>query len=413
MRGVGELSRKWRKLIAPFILGAFGSGCVSFSDGPARLYTVPEEAQLIRDTAPPIDLIRFSSLDEASRVRIRNDWIGARMYAIDIQYTPYEAALTKERQGVGFGAAATTIALTTASGLVAPVATKNVLTGLAGFVTGARAAYDSDILLSHSVQWIQSQMEAKRAEVSARILRGMKFSTAAYPLAAALSDLEAYYRAGTFTGGLLSTSEIVAADARNAALDKADEQGLLPGTVPLTPDQPLRLPPRRELPPGNPNFALILDPYNPKTQSPDFVKSIQTALCVPEDEIGVIGANTKGLIRIFEASRPLPAKRNGRLDAEEIDHLRGRGRCADTGPRNFFEKQTFRSNPTGQKALADLITKLNNVPGTQLQPGTSLDGARTKIREARGVLSSSVPLMKLPADLADQVTPDLIEALPK
>src|SRR5882724_10933197 len=227
MRSVA-LWGQWRTVVAPAILGALASGCVSFSDGPARLYTVPEETQLIRDNIQQINLVQYSSLDEASRRRIRNDWIGARMYAIDIQYTPYEAALTKERQGVGFGAAATTIALTTASGLVAPVATKNVLTGLAGFVTGARAAYDSDILLSHSVQWIQSQMEAKRSEISSRILRGMKLSTTDYPLAAALSDLEAYYRAGTFTGGLLSTNEVIASDAQNAAMEKAVAQGLIP-----------------------------------------------------------------------------------------------------------------------------------------------------------------------------------------
>jgi hypothetical protein len=224
-------------MIAPTVLGALASGCVSFSDGPARLYTVPEETQLIRDQVQQINLVQYSSLDEASRKRIRNDYIAARMYAIDIQYTPYEAALTKERQGVGFGAAATTVALTTASGLVSPVATKNVLTGLAGFVTGARAAYDSDVLLSHSVQWIQSQMEANRAYVSNRILNGMKQSTTDYPLAAALSDLEAYYRAGTFTGGLLSTSEVIAADAQNAADSKALDQGQL-GPAPPPPPRP-------------------------------------------------------------------------------------------------------------------------------------------------------------------------------
>jgi hypothetical protein len=161
-------------------------------------------------------------MDENTRVKYRNDWIAARMYAIDIQYTAYESALTRERQSVSFGAAATTLGLTTASGLIAPVATKNLLTGLAGFVTGTRAAYDNDILLAHSVQWIQSQMQATRATVYNRILTGMRLSTTAYPLAAALSDLEAYYRAGTFTGGLLATSQVVAGDAQAAEDDKAN-----------------------------------------------------------------------------------------------------------------------------------------------------------------------------------------------
>jgi hypothetical protein len=161
-----------------------------------------------------MNLVEFSRLDEASRVRYRNDWLGGRMYAIDMQYTAYEGALTRERQGVGFGAALATIGLTTASTLVTAVATKDILTGTAGAVTGARAAYDNDVLLAHGVQWIQSQMRAQRARVAQRILIGMRQSSRDYPLAAALSDLEEYYRAGTFTGGIITTGETVAVDAK-------------------------------------------------------------------------------------------------------------------------------------------------------------------------------------------------------
>lgn len=281
MRGVAWWCQ-WRIVFAPAILGALASGCVSFSDGPTRLYTVPEETQQIRDYLQRVDFVQYGSLDEISRRRFRNDLIGTRMYAIDIQYTPYEAALTKERQGVGFGAAATTIALTTASGLVGPVATKNVLTGLAGFVTGARAAYDSDILLSHSVQWIQAQMEAKRAEISSRILRGMRLSTIDYPLAAAMSDLEAYYRAGTFTGGLLSTNEVIAADTQKAAEDKAASQGLLDPEAPL----PQGLP-------KQPSFK-----EKPPTKD---VTGFQASLCLAQD--GKVGPDLLGAAGNFISGR--------------------------------------------------------------------------------------------------------------
>jgi len=198
------------------------SGCVSTADGPTRLYPVEVETQFIRENLKLVSLDDFSRSDETQRVKYRNDWIAARMYAIDIQYTTYEAALTKERQNVGFGAAAATLGLTTASGLLTPVATKNVLTGLAGFVTGTRAAYDNDVLLAHSVQWVQSQMRTQRSIVAERILRGMRASTVDYPLAAALSDLEDYYRAGTFTGGMLGTSEALGAEARFAEQLKQD-----------------------------------------------------------------------------------------------------------------------------------------------------------------------------------------------
>jgi hypothetical protein len=222
MRGVGELRRRWRTVIALTAWSALATGCVSISDGPPRLYTIPEETQLIRDNIQQINLVQFSNMDDSMRVKYRNDWIAARMYAIDIQYTAYEAALTRESQNVGFGAAAATLGLTTASQLFTPVVTKNVLTGLAGFVTGTRAAYDNDVLLAHSVQWIQSQMRTQRSIVADRILRGMKASTIDYPLAAVLTDLEDYYRAETFTGGMLSTSETLGAEAKFAELLKQD-----------------------------------------------------------------------------------------------------------------------------------------------------------------------------------------------
>jgi hypothetical protein len=337
---------QWRTVVAPAILGALASGCVSFSDGPARLYTVPEETQFIRENIQQINLVQYSSLDEASRRRIRNDWIGARMYAIDIQYTPYEAALTKERQGVGFGAAATTIALTTASGLVAPVATKNVLTGLAGFVTGARAAYDSDILLSHSVQWIQSQMEAKRSEISSRILRGMKLSTTDYPLVAALSDLEAYYRAGTFTGGLLSANEVIAADAQNAATEKAASQGLLDPEAPLPPALP-KTPPFKDKAP------------------PQDVRGFQAALCLPLDgKVGpdllkaagnFISARDGGMVPKFTAigKRTEAALR----DAEDFVPD-----CRKAGFKNAFEVGAF-GVPSGSSTPVDRIKELQKQLG--------------------------------------------------
>jgi hypothetical protein len=218
----GVRSRK-AMTAASLLIALLASGCASISAGPPRLYAIEEEAAIIRGSLREMNLVEFSRLDEVSRMRYRNDWLAGRMYAMDMQYTAYEAALTRERQGVGFGAAIATIGLTTASTLVSSVATKDILTGTAGAVTGARAAYDSDVLLAHSVQWIQSQMRTRRAQVAERILRGMKASTTNYPLAAALIDLEDYYRAGTFTGGMIATTETLGADARFSE-DQKDER---------------------------------------------------------------------------------------------------------------------------------------------------------------------------------------------
>lgn len=215
MRGAGRAGS--------LLIGLLVSGCfASLSEGPPRLYGVEEEMQGIRLSLSGFDLVRFNALDDIGRRKYRDDWVTARMYAIDVQYTGYESALTRERQGVGFGAAAATIGLATGSTLAASTASKDILTSLAGAVTGARAAYENDILFAHSVQWIQTQMRAQRALVSARILRGLTLPITEYTLAAAASDLEEYYRAGTFTAGVLGTTAAVAADAELAKQDKAE-----------------------------------------------------------------------------------------------------------------------------------------------------------------------------------------------
>jgi len=56
---------------------------------------------------------------------------------------------------------------------------------------------------------VQTQMRANRAEQAALILGNMKCPLATYPIGMALSDLEAYYRAGTFTAGLIKLSDTV------------------------------------------------------------------------------------------------------------------------------------------------------------------------------------------------------------
>jgi hypothetical protein len=188
---------------------------------------------------------------------------------------------------------------------------------------------------------------------------------------------------------------------------------------PLTAQQTISKPPRSTLT-VHQEFAAILDPYDPHTQSVDFVKSLQRALCVPNSEIGTMHFDdTIALIKIYEAtksatiSRPAE-KNNGKLDTDEIGDVLASGACAKD-QKNYFEKQTFKNNPRGQKALADFIAALNNVPGgTQRVADTSLDSARARIKEVRGLPSiSGLLILDLPGELTDQVTPDLYLAVMK
>jgi hypothetical protein len=396
------------------------AGCQTVKGGPDRLYSIDEEKLDARDDVLPRALAGYNSArSDAERIFYRNEYIARRMYIIDVAYTEYETALTRERQEFGFATSVVAQGLSTAGAVFTPVNTVRTLSALSSAVGASKGFYDSDLLLTKTVQIAQGHMRAQRDRVARTILFQKAKSSLDYPISAALHDLEDYYRAGTITAGLIEAVGAAGVDAEIAAKDKAQAQGVPdPGgpvvVAPLTPDEKIRPPRRSEPPPPNPDFALILDPYDSKVHTPGYVRSLQKALCVPEDERGTIGPATIAQVKIYEASKQIgtAAKTNGKLDTNEIDDVFGSASCGKTGPRNYFEKQTFPDTTGGAKALAAFIAALNKVPGGALQvTGTSLDSARARIKEVRGLISGLT--LKLPDNMMTQVTPDLFLALPK
>jgi hypothetical protein len=142
------------------------------------------------------------------------------MYEIDLAYTKYESQLTHENQNVNFGATALSLGLTTAGSLILAPQTTRVLSGLATGVTGLENAYNEKIILSKAIQNVQTQMRANRNDQAAIIYSSMRCNLKDYPIGMGLSDLEAYYRAGTFTAGLINLSKTVAKAETEAKANK-------------------------------------------------------------------------------------------------------------------------------------------------------------------------------------------------
>lgn len=193
-------------LALAFVLG----GCwrAPTLDQPARLVDATTERQQIAE----IDRTQETNYRESSgrqRKRIRNDIITDRMLAIDIEYTNYEARLTHEAQETSFAMNAASLGLTTTAALIPVAQTSRMLSGIATGVNGLDNAYDQKIMFTRAIQNIQTQMRASRNEIAARIYSRLSCSTTIYPLGMAKSDLEAYYRAGTFTSGLVNLSNTV------------------------------------------------------------------------------------------------------------------------------------------------------------------------------------------------------------
>ncbi|MFS8146451.1 hypothetical protein [Rhizobium sp. BR 249] len=207
--------------IVVFACCAMVAACTpSLQSGPQRLFTAAEETSLIKQQVGPPDFKFYSASTTGERIKYRNNYIAARMYAMDVAYTEYENALTTERQTVGFVGSSANIALNTAATLVTPTSTKTAISAVAAGLSGTRAAYNDDVLLKNSVDLLQTQMRANRANVAATIFRRMSHDDSVYPLAMALSDLEDYYRAGTMTGGIIKAQSTVSAAEQLAVENK-------------------------------------------------------------------------------------------------------------------------------------------------------------------------------------------------
>jgi hypothetical protein len=214
IRGIGGIT----------LAAALLSGCASLKT-PERLYDPAAEFTAIRGDVDA-DTTALKSLKKKEARHKRNEIIAARKYSIDLQYTQYETALTHEAQAADFAAKAATIALGTTAEFIPVDHTARMLSGIGTGAASLDSAYNEKVLRAQLIQDVQSAMRAGRHERAAVIYANMRCSVKTYPLAMALSDLEAYYRAGTFPAGLIKLSHTVTKEENNtAATAEAEKSG--------------------------------------------------------------------------------------------------------------------------------------------------------------------------------------------
>jgi F0F1-type ATP synthase membrane subunit c/vacuolar-type H+-ATPase subunit K len=214
------------------------------------------------------------------------------MYAIDLAYSQYEASLTHERQDVSFIADVTNIGLTGTASLVGVAETKAILAGIAAGLTGVKSSYTNDILFSKTVEVLQTQMRANRAEVATRIIGNLKKPTGVYPIQFALSDLEDYYRAGTLSGAMIAVGATVSAKELVAEQTKAQA---IAATIITNPKAPIP-PPVRGPSPVEVNRFTDAE----RILRAEQIKGIQHLFCIPEDgRLGPHGSLTRRKIKEF------------------------------------------------------------------------------------------------------------------
>lgn len=180
---------------------------------------------------------------------------------------------------------------------------------------------------------------------------------------------------------------------------------------PLTADEKITKPPR---PPIQLNKAYleVFDQRNAETMTPERYQLVQDVLCVPNDEVGKVGDQTKALIKMFEMAYRGARSKEGKLDTPELNELFKRGSCVDkeNKGRNYYERIIFTSDEAGRKNTKDLVEGLRKYKaGESLPLESSLNGSRATIKKVREELGGA--LSPLPGALTDQVTKDLYETV--
>lgn len=172
--------------------------------------------------------------------------------AIDLRYADYELGMFDAHRYGGFGATLASLGLTTAAS-VSGGAPARLLAALATGVTGAREAFEREVLAERTVVALQTAMQARRNEIGARIRRGLQLEATVYPFGSALADLFAYFRAGTLVGAVVGLGE-AAGDQAQRSRERLDDLVGLPRLRP-----PAAAPSLGELPqPGRPSAAAPL-----------------------------------------------------------------------------------------------------------------------------------------------------------
>ena len=226
-----------RGSLAALILLSLLPSCAPFRGYPERATSPSQDLEVL---APAIDANRVlvclsapetplippdSAAPVLSARECRNQLVTARVYAIALQFSRFEEDLFRQTREAGFVATVATLGLN-AAGALAGGGTSQILSAIAGGITGSRAAFEREVLAERTITAIHTAMRANRTSVLARIRQGLQQGVTEYPVGAGLTDVEDYYFAGTVLGALVGITEAVGVQAAEAGARLAIASGL-------------------------------------------------------------------------------------------------------------------------------------------------------------------------------------------
>lgn len=157
----------------------------------------------------------------------------ALLVAIDLRYADFEVGFFNTNRLGGFAATLATLGLG-AAGSVAGGAAANAISAAITGLTGAREAFSREVLADQTAAALLTAMRAQRNIAALRLREGLMRRATDYPLGFALSDLQAYFRAGTLPGALTGVTQAVGVEAQRAQDDLRKAIPVARGTASLT-----------------------------------------------------------------------------------------------------------------------------------------------------------------------------------
>jgi hypothetical protein len=221
-------ARQWRAIqtLRDLLIAALAAGCTSFSGRPPPPTDLDSEIAALGTLQNGNTIQQCLVLPVPQEQTCRDSIVQARMIVIDAQYTQFRHTFYGEARWGSFAATVAVLGLTGAASLT-PVGTAHILGAVAAGVTGAKAAYEREVLIDRTANAIETSMDAGRGLVAVRIRKGLQQSAKDYPLAAALSDLADYYNAGTLLGALVNITQNAGVQAQTAAQELKTVSGFV------------------------------------------------------------------------------------------------------------------------------------------------------------------------------------------
>lgn len=148
----------------------------------------------------------------------RDEMIAARLVMMNLRYLAFIRQMNAQKQFIDAASDILILSLNLAGTAFADATTKTVLAALSAGTAGSRVSIDKHYYYEKTMPALVASMNAQRKTAMLPLVRGLGTPLEEYKVEQALTDLDAYYHAGTLIGAINAIH--VDAAARDKAADK-------------------------------------------------------------------------------------------------------------------------------------------------------------------------------------------------